>query len=131
MIVVGCNLETMNAHAAVLDQADVDHAVLELPEDVAARPVREVAYHFLPQSVQVDVDDEAACERWRARAHQALRAAFPAADVSVSYELDVRGCPSWVDVDGNLRPTARAIAVELLETEFARMSFEGSQLGRA
>jgi hypothetical protein len=113
----------MNA-AAAFDRVGVDLAVLELPADVASRPVREVAYHFLPQSVQLDVDDEAACERWRARAHQTLRAAFPDADVSVSYELEVRGCPSWIDVDGNLRPTARAIAVELLDAEFARMTFE-------
>jgi hypothetical protein len=127
MIVVGCNLETMNARATAFDLADVDHAVIELPEDVARRPVREVAYHFLPQSVQVDVDDEASCERWRTRAFRALRAAFPGADVSVSYELDVPGCPGWLDVDGNLRPAARAIAVELLDAEFARMTFEGSR----
>jgi hypothetical protein len=105
--------------------------VFEQPEDIARRPVREVAYHFLPQSVQVNVDDEASCERWRTRAFRALRGAFPDADVSVSYELDVRGCPGWLDVDGNLRPTARAIALALLDAEFARMTFEGSRPGRA
>ncbi len=124
-------MKTMNAHAAAFDLVDVDHAVLELPVDLDRRTVREVAYHFLPQSVQVDVDDERACERWRARAMQALRAAFPEAQVTVSYELAVRGCPSWIDVDGNLRPTARAIAVELLDAEFARMTLERAQRSEA
>lgn len=122
-----------NAHAEVRGRAADDDAfaVLEQPAEFARRPVRQVAYHFLPQSVQADLHDKAACEHWRWRAARALRAIFPFAEVTVSYQLDVPGCHQWLDVDGNLRPTARALALGRLDAEFTCLTLELEQRTQA
>jgi hypothetical protein len=105
------------------DEFDVV-AVLEESDATPTGPVKAVAYHFLPQSIQADLEDSVACERWQRRAAVALRAAFPAAEVTVSYEVAVPGCHDWLDIDGTLRPSASAVAQAVLDEASARMTVE-------
>jgi hypothetical protein len=85
---------------------------------------REVTYHFLPQTIQCDLDDDVACARWRDRARADLRRVFPTAEVVVSYELGVRGCTDWLTIDGDGASPLKDRVADLLDESFARMTVE-------
>ena len=82
----------------------------------------QITYRFRPQSVALDVRDDAGCARWAARARAALRATYPAADVDVSYELGARGCQAWVCVDDNLSHERLERALRVLEQAFVQQA---------